>query len=85
MTIFGYDGIGATDGEKEEDLSWDVDEEREEKETTELEDPVAPSEMVAEDAKPTEALISTRSIEVPLVVSIEGKFLLTFPSSRNSR
>jgi hypothetical protein len=39
---------------------------------------------VAEDAKPTEALISTRSIEVPLVVSIEGKILLTFPSSRNS-
>lgn len=82
MTILGYGETGATDGEEEEDLSWDVDEEKEEeKEATEPEEPLAPSEIVAEDAKPSETLTSTRSIEVPVVASIEGKILFNFTST----
>ncbi|KAG0614487.1 hypothetical protein M758_6G180700 [Ceratodon purpureus] len=64
----------AIDTEEEEDLSWDVDEEKEEedeKEAEEVHEPVAPSEVVAEDAKPAEALTSTRSIDVPVVASPE--------------
>lgn len=62
--------IGATNGEEDEDLSWDVDEEKE------AEEHAAPFETVAEGAELTEALTSTRSIEVPLAASIEGKFSL---------
>lgn len=58
---------GATDGEEDEDLSWDVDEEKE------AEEHVAPSETVEEGAEITEALTSTRSIEVSVVASTEGK------------
>ena len=84
LTVLRYDETGATDGEEEEDLSWDVDEEKEEeKEAKEPEEPVAPSEVVAEDAKPTETSTSTRSIEVPVVASIEGKILLKIPFSNN--
>jgi hypothetical protein len=55
----------ATDGEEEEDLSWDVDEEKE------VEEDVAPS-AIEEAAELTEALPSTtRSIEVPEVASTE--------------
>ncbi|XP_024390651.1 uncharacterized protein [Physcomitrium patens] len=55
----------ATDGEEDEDLSWDVDEEKE------IEEPVVPTEIVVQDAKLTKAITSTRSIEAPLVSSVE--------------
>lgn len=75
----GHNESGATDQEEEEDLSWDVDEEKEEEEEAEEpEERFAPSEIVVEDAKPTEVLTSTRSIEASAVASIEGKILLKF-------
>ncbi len=60
---------GAFDEEEDEDLSWDVDEDKE------AEEHVAPPETVAEGAELTEALTSTRSIEVPVAPSTEGKIL----------
>lgn len=63
-----YYETGATGGEEEEDLSWDVDEE-------EVEEDVAPS-AIEEAAELTEALPSTtRSIEDPEVASTDGKNL----------
>lgn len=59
---------GATDGEEDEDLSWDVDEEKD------TEDLILPGEGVVEEIKATEATPSLRSIEVPPVASVEGEF-----------
>jgi hypothetical protein len=55
----------ATDGEEDEDLSWDVDEEKD------TEDLILPAEGVVEEIKATEATPSLRSIEVPPVASVE--------------
>jgi len=66
---------GATNEEEDEDLSWDVDEEKE------AEEHVAPSETVAEGAELTEAFTSARSIEVPVAASTEGKVLFEVSKS----
>ncbi|XP_024368711.1 uncharacterized protein [Physcomitrium patens] len=59
----------AIDGEEDEDLSWDVDEEKDEE--IQVDEPVVPAGTVVQDNKPNEIILPTRSVEDPLVSSAE--------------